>query len=58
MCCFAADSVDDSKLREIFGAFGTVKDAFLKEGGSGKFAFVTMETQEEAEKAGAGLGGK
>ncbi|XP_055333546.1 pneumococcal serine-rich repeat protein-like [Paramacrobiotus metropolitanus] len=55
--CIAA-SVDAERLKALFGEYGTVKDAFVKEGEKGKFGFVTMETVEECEKAASELGGK
>ncbi|XP_055333306.1 mucin-19-like [Paramacrobiotus metropolitanus] len=55
--CIAA-SVDADRLRTVFGAYGTVKDAFVKDGEKGKFGFVTMEAVAECEKAASELSGK
>ncbi len=48
-------SVDSEKLRELFGAYGTVQSATVLEGKG--FGFVEMATSEEAEKAKSNLNG-
>ena len=53
--------INENDLHETFGAYGTVLEANLMldrmSGRSRGFAFVTMSTDEEAEKAIAGLNG-
>ena len=51
--------ISDEQLREAFGAFGTVEEAVVitdrQSGRSKGFGFVTMSTEEEAQKAIEGL---
>lgn len=51
--------ISDEQLREAFSAFGTVEEAVVitdrQSGRSKGFGFVTMSTEEEAQKAVEGL---
>ena len=51
--------ISEEQLREAFGAFGTVDEAVIitdrQSGRSKGFGFVTMSTDEEAQKAIEGL---
>ncbi|HCC68068.1 TPA: RNA-binding protein [Patescibacteria group bacterium] len=51
--------ISDEQLREAFSAFGTVEEAVVitdrQSGRSKGFGFVTMSTEEEAQKAIEGL---
>ena len=53
--------VSEDQLRESFGAFGTVEEAVIitdrQSGRSKGFGFVTMSSEEEAQKAIEGLNG-
>jgi len=55
-------NIDDKQLAEIFGEFGTVAEAVVIkdkfQGRSKGFGFVTMSSDEEAQKAIEGLNGK
>ena len=42
--------VTDDDLRALFESCGNITDTFSKEGQRGKFAFITFDTIEEAEK--------
>lgn len=52
----------ENDLEDLFSGFGSVKETLLMQdrmtGKSRGFAFVTMSTDEEAEKAGEELNGK
>ena len=54
-------NTDDTRLREVFGAFGEVVDVHIvtdrDTGRPRGFAFVEMANDEDAEKAVAGLNG-
>jgi RNA recognition motif-containing protein len=53
--------VSEDQLRESFSAFGTVEEAVIitdrQSGRSKGFGFVTMSSEEEAQKAIEGLNG-